>query len=159
MVDILKRQFEPSWVMLEKTIDAWPDELWATADLNEPPAWQVLVHILTGMEYWMQPEPGKYTAPKFDKGVNTNLGEPSEEVLTKKELKEYFNKVRKSIDAYFAQLSEQLLQEASVAYDQWTNLDVIIENIRHAQHHLGQLNARLKTTGHLPVEWAYYNPA
>ena len=159
MVDIIQRQFEPCWRMLEETINNWPEDLWETTDPEEPPAWQVALHILMGMEYWMQPEAGKYKAPKFDKEINPNLGEPSVESLSREEMNAYFRKVQTTVDAFFSKLSDQALKEPASAYDQWTNLDVIIENIRHAQHHLGQLNARLRRIGHLPVEWMYFKPA
>jgi hypothetical protein len=137
---------------------AWPEDQWATAEPGDPPAWQVSVHVLMGLEYWLQPQEAHYKAPDFNKEVNVNLGEASKEILSREDLTVYSKAVRRAVDAYFSELTDDALTKPSKAYPEWTNLDVIIENIRHMQHHLGQLNARLKRTGHLPTEWFYFKP-
>jgi uncharacterized damage-inducible protein DinB len=143
--------------MLTGLISSWPEPQWSFHSGTEAPAWQHFVHILMGIDYWLTTN-GGYTIPEFAKRVNTNLGEPSNEILTREELLEYHRDVEKKTDAYFSHLTDDTLLAPSPVYDQWTQLDVLIEVIRHMQHHIGQLNVLLRQQGHLPHMWDYHEP-
>jgi hypothetical protein len=143
--------------MLGELIAQCPDELWDQAEEWESPAWQQVLHVLMGMEYWMQLSGAEYRPPDFGKPINVNLGEPSENSLSKQETQEYFNKVLAIVNAFFEQMDDQKIMGVSLISEEWSNLDIVIEMIRHNQHHIGQLNNALKNKGMLPVEYKYYN--
>mgnify|MGYP006288943445 CR=1 FL=1 len=143
--------------MLTASIDQWPDDLWDARDGNEAPAWQYFAHILMGIDYWLPSENG-HAIPDFARRVNTNLGEPSHASLTRQEVRDFSLEVGEKVERYFHGLTDEQITAPSPVYDQWTHLDVIVEVIRHTQHHVGQLNLLLSQKGHLPPEWDYHQP-
>jgi len=157
ILPILYRQLTPGLEMLSDIIQQCPDELWDQAEAWESPAWQQLLHILMGMEYWMQLSGSEYRPPDFGKSINYNLGEPSDNSLTKEEMMAYFEEIMQVVNNFFEQMDDQRILSVSLISKDWTNLDIVAEMIRHNQHHIGQLNNALKNKGMLPVEYKYYN--
>ena len=154
---ILYRQMMPGIQMIEELLVQCPDNLWEESEPWESPAWQQVLHILMGMEYWMQLSGTKYGPPDFGKRINYNLGEASENNLSKEEIMEYFNRIMGIVNAFFEQMSDENILSPSIIDKELSNLDIIVEMIRHNQHHIGQLNNALKNKGMLPVEYKYFN--
>lgn len=154
---ILYRQMMPGIQMIEELLIQCPDNLWEESEPWESPVWQQILHILMGMEYWMQLSGTEYRPPDFGKKINYNLGEPSENSLSKEEMLKYFKTVIGIVNAFFEQMGDENILSVSLIDKEWSNLDIIVEMIRHNQHHIGQLNNALKNKGMLPVEYKYYN--
>jgi len=88
--------------------------------------------------------------------VNSVLGEESEGFVEQKDMLGYLDYVSKKSLLLIGSLDEKSTLQPSALYDKWTNLDVILEQIRHIQHHLGYLNRVLLKCNIKPVEWEFF---
>jgi len=141
-----------SFEMLQKIIDNCTEELWFEKQ-HKIAFWRLVFHALSGTHFWMRIHnvpfkeiiPGKNLYPDFD-------GEP-EQILQKDELKVYGKNVKTGCEEYFKTLNDSLLCRKSAIYDSYTNMDVILVQIRHIQYHTGQCNTILKQKGIETVKW------
>lgn len=153
--EILLRQFKPSFRMIENIINSCPKSLWAQRNID-PPIWQQVYHALYGVDYWFSESKNAFAAPKFNDDVNSVLGEDSKGFIAQDEMLEYLNFVANKVDKFIGSLEEGNVTTPSALYVKWTNLDVIMEQVRHLQHHLGYLNRVLLKCKIKPVEWEFY---
>ena len=84
------------------------------------------------------------------------LGEESKEFISQNDMVDYRAFVEKKAVDFIKGLEEAEFTAASKLYPKWTNLDVILEQIRHFQHHLGYLNRVLLKCKISPIEWEYF---
>ena len=94
--------------------------------------------------------------PEFGDEVNSVLGEESKGFIEQKDMMDYLIFVQEKVDSYLLTMDESKLSGANNLYGKWTNLDVIMEQIRHLQHHLGYLNRVLLKCKIKPVEWEFF---
>ena len=85
------------------------------------------------------------------KATELEEAEPEEPVLEESE-----TIIEEKSDSFISNLDCDFVSGPSPIYPKWTNLDVIIEQIRHLQHHLGYLNRVLLKCKLEPVEWEMY---
>jgi len=152
---ILSRQTKPAFRMLAKIIELCPKSLWAQRNID-PPIWQQIYHILYALDYWFSHSKASFKQPVFEDDVNPVLGEESKGFIEQSEMIEYLKYVKKKSDDYISNLNPESVSGPSPIYPKWTNLDVIIEQIRHFQHHIGYLNRTLLKCKLEPVEWEMY---
>jgi len=152
---ILLRQIKPAFKMISKIIETCPKAIWAQRNID-PPIWQQVYHVLYGMDYWFSESKESFIPPAFKKEVNSVLGEESPGFIEQEDMVEYLNFVEEKAEKFISTLSETEVIAASKIYAKWTNLDVILEQIRHLQHHLGYLNRVLLKCKIKPVEWEFY---
>ena len=153
--DILIRQFKPSFKMISSIIQSCPKSIWAQKNID-PPIWQQIYHALYGIDYWFSESKDSFIKPEFDAEVNSVLGEESKGFIEQKDMMGYLNYVEQKVDEFMGKMDETKLGAANNLYRKWTNLDVIMEQIRHLQHHLGYLNRVLLKCKIKPIEWAYF---
>ena len=153
--EILKRQFQPSFRMIAKIINSCPKSIWAQKNID-PPIWQQVYHVLYGIDYWFSESKDKFAPPDFDENVHAVLGEASEGFIEQEDIKEYLEYVEKKVLKFISGLDENSITAPSKLYAKWTNLDVVLEQIRHFQHHLGYLNRVLLKCKIEPVEWEFF---
>ena len=153
--EILARQIKPSFRMIEKVINACPKSIWAQKNID-PPIWQQVYHILYGLDYWFSATKESFEAPKFRNEVNSVLGEDSDGFIDQEEIMDYKRYVAEKVELFISGMNDEALSGASKLYEKWTNLDVILEQMRHFQHHLGYLNRVLLKCKISPIEWEYF---
>lgn len=153
--EILNRQLKPSFKMIANIIDISPKSIWAQRNIN-PPIWQQVYHVLYGMDYWFSESKETFVPPKFKEEVNSVLGEESKGFIDQEDMKEYLKFVSGKADGFIENLDKESILGPSSLYAKWTNLDVIMEQLRHLQHHLGYLNRVLLKCKIEPVEWEFY---
>ena len=112
--------------------------------------------MLYGIDYWFSESKESFIKPKFGNEVNSALGEESKGFIEQKDMLEYLTFVQEKVDRYLLGMDESQLAVANNLYKKWTNLDVIMEQVRHLQHHLGYLNRVLLKCKIKPVEWEFY---
>ena len=151
----MSRQIKPSFRMIEKVIIACPKSIWAQKNID-PPIWQQVYHILYGLDYWFSATKESFEAPKFRNEVNSVLGEDSDGFIDQEEIMDYQRYVAEKVELFISSMNDEALSGASKLYEKWTNLDVILEQMRHFQHHLGYLNRVLLKCKISPIEWEYY---
>ena len=153
--EILIRQLKPSFKMIEKVIENCPKAIWAQRNID-PPIWQQIYHVLYGLDYWFSASKESFTPPAFKHEVNSVLGEESKGFIEQEDMAGYLNYVADKSEQFIISLNEAMVTSPSKIYRKWTNLDVILEQTRHLQHHLGYLNRVLLKCKIKPVEWEFY---
>jgi len=153
--EILIRQFKPSFKMIEKVIKSCTKSIWAQRNI-EPPIWQQVYHALYGIDYWFSVSKEAFMPPEFKSEVNSVLGEESKGFIEQEDMLDYLSYVEGKTEKFIKNLDETKVTSPSNLYSKWTNLDVILEQIRHLQHHLGYLNRVLLKCKIKPVEWEFY---
>ena len=151
-VEILRRQFNPSFQMLGNLIEACPDALW-TSRASGNPFWQQIAHALIGIQFWFRDAEEKFVAPDFGQGPIADLDVKPVFQLSKHEIWEYMEVVAKRVDAFFKRMSNATLLKVSSIYDKCTNADIIMMQIRHVQHHVGYCNSLLHSNKVGTIKW------
>lgn len=152
---ILLRQIAPSFRMVENAIMVCPKALWAQRNID-PPIWQQIYHALYGIDYWFSKSKEAFIPPQFNAAVNSVLGEETTGFIEQEDLLGYMQYVEKKAVDFISSLDGSLISAPSPIYPKWTNLDVILEQFRHLQHHLGYLNRVLLKCKLKPVEWEMF---
>lgn len=153
--EVLIRQLKPSFKMIEKIIEGCPKAIWAQRNID-PPIWQQIYHVLYGIDYWFSESKESFVSPKFKSNVNSVLGEESKGFIEQEDMKGYLLYVADKANKFILSLNEFKVISPSNLYKKWTNLDVVMEQVRHLQHHLGYLNRVLLKCRIKPVEWEFY---
>ena len=158
MVDVLRRHLEPTLEMLRQTIHACPDALWDARD-DGPPFWQFAYHALAGVDFWLSDSPQAFAFPSFHtREALIESGETPAEALPRQQIEAYLEQVTAKSRALLDRLTPAaLLQETEFAGRPWTTADRILLQIRHVQHHVGQLNAALKRAVGGAPGWVGFN--
>lgn len=155
MLNLLKQslwnQFGASIDMVENAISHCPDEL---LESNKRLFYNIY-HTLIFLDYYMTIPPKDFTSP-----LPFTLKEPEEipeEALddvipdrfyTKTELLDYLQSRRKKAYEIISNLTEKDLSERFIEEfkdgKNYSFLEILIYNMRHVQHHAGQLNMILR---------------
>ena len=153
--EILIRQFKPSFKMIENIIKSCSKSIWAQRNI-EPPIWQQVYHVLYGIDYWFSETKEAFVPPDFKSDVNSVLGEESQGFIEQEDMLGYLQYVEKKADNFIRSLDEKKVTSPSKLYTTSTSLDVVLDQIRHFQHHLGYLIRVLLKCKIKPVEWEFY---
>lgn len=154
--EIFLRQMTPSFVMIKKMIANCPKSIWAQRNIS-PPVWQQIYHVLYGLDYWFSVSKKDFVAPQFGEEVNSVLGEESKGIIDQEEMIGYLDYVQNKVFSFISSINDQSIKQPSQMYKRWTNLDVILEQLRHLQHHLGYLNRVLLKCKISPAEWEFFD--
>ena len=155
LTQILLRQLQPSFRMLEKVVAVCPKSLWAQKNID-PPIWQQIYHVLYALDYWFSESKEAFKAPVFKDEVNSVLGEESKGFIDQEDMVGYLQFVEKKTMKFLNEMTEKDLTDPSSLYQKWSNLDVVLEQLRHLQHHLGYLNRVLLKCKLQPVDWDFF---
>ena len=150
----LRRQFGAAIDMLENAIVACPDEVWGDRS-RTPEFWYVVYHTLFfldlylsgSQEGWMPPAP-------FNLDELDPAGILPERVYTKDELLRYLEhgraRCRATIDAL---TDERAAERCAIPWLDVSFAELILDNLRHVQHHAAQLNLILRQTTDSAPRW------
>lgn len=150
---VAERQFMPSFEMLQQQIEKCPEELWTNSEQG-PPLWLQLYHVLFGVQVWFG-ETREYTYPDFGKPVTPVFEDEQGDFLSRDELAEYAEKIKLQAEAFFAKGGEHMLS-ASLIFDRFTNLDAVLEQLRHITYHVARINGLFREKGVKPVGYKYF---
>ncbi|MHC4778746.1 MAG: DinB family protein [Planctomycetota bacterium] len=155
----ISSQYRASLKMLRKAVEACPAELWADEKYGNR-FWHIAYHTLFYTHLYLQQEeadfvPWEKTRPNhqfmgplpWPPHDLPEIGEP----YTKEELLQY-------CDLCHEQVGERLeaLDPEGPSGFEWipmNKLELQFYNVRHVQHHAGQLIERLRTVTGKGVEW------
>jgi hypothetical protein len=159
---ILARQFGATAQMLHESIESCPEEVW-TKGLGGAPFWHLSYHTIFFLDFYLHKREADFTPAPFHRKNSWFLAtgrdasersEPSGEPYSKATLLEYLQQVRKRAQPILAELTEDDLTAPSPV--PWYTIqrgEFLLNNMRHAQHHIGQLNMILRAHGVRPPEW------
>jgi hypothetical protein len=151
----IARQYHASLAMLRKAIEVCPDELWFDGSYKNP-FWHIAYHTLFYAHLYLQVTMDSFTPwPKHREGARQLGATPVEELVklayTKTELLEYCEFC--STEAAARLVETQLEAESGFYWLPFQKLELHLYNIRHIQHHTGQLAERLRVVSDIGLRW------
>ena len=144
---IIWRQFGAAIDMLEKALLACPEELWSNRT-RRPEFWYIAYHTLFWLDFYLSESVEGFTPPNpFTLDELDPSGRLPSRVYTKEELLTYLEHGRKKCQTTIANLTDekahQLFRYGRIELN---FAELLLYNMRHVQHHAGQLNLLLRQT-------------
>ncbi len=152
--NILWQQFGAAIDMLENAMRACPESVWGNRSLL-PEFWYTAFHTLFYLDLYLSDSVSGFTPPPpFTLDELDERGILPERVYTKEELQRYLEHGRTKCRARIAALTDA---EANLRCGfEWLDLSVaemLLYNLRHVQHHAGQLNVILRQKAGTVPRW------
>lgn len=150
----LWQQFGGAVDMLENAMRACPEDLWGDRS-KQPEFWYVTYHTLFfldlylsgSLEGWAPPAP--FTLEELDPA-----GVLPERVYTKAELLAYLEHGRQKCRTTILQLTdEQADRRCAFPWGELSFAGLLLDNMRHVQHHAAQLNLILRQQTDSAPRW------
>lgn len=144
-------QFGASIAMLENAIQTCSDSLWE----KETTFSQLAYHTLFFLDYYLTVQPVGFAPPAPFRHSEFE-DEPYEEIFKKQEILKYLNFCKGKLELLLENWSDEL------ALSRWINesktmdysiIEILMYNLRHVQHHVGQLNRMLRQNGLDAPDW------
>jgi uncharacterized damage-inducible protein DinB len=117
----------------------------------QPQFWQEVYHTLYYLDFYFGYN-WKKKPERFD--CEENLGKVPETILSKEELQNYLEEMRKKCSNVLGSLTKEDLVGTNSYF--WTGATLshkLVYNIRHSQHHVGKINLLLSTNGIEAAKW------
>jgi hypothetical protein len=139
------QQFGAAIEMLENAIIACSQDLWGDRS-QRPEFWYVTFHTLFFLDLYLSDSDKGFEPPApFTLDEMDERGLLPDRVYTKEELRTYLEHGRKKCRATIAAMTEERANQRC-GFD-WLDISVagmLLYNMRHVQHHAGQLNLILR---------------
>jgi uncharacterized damage-inducible protein DinB len=149
---ILGRQLGAAADMLENAITACPDELWD--DGSGPYAfWCVAFHALFWLDLYLGGSVEGYAPPApFALDELDPAGRVAERPYTRGELRDYLGHCRRHLaDVIGSLTADAAARRCRFRWGEVSYAELLLYNLRHVQHHVGQLNRTIReATGRAP---------
>jgi hypothetical protein len=151
---MLARQFGATAQMLQEAITSCPERLWTTGS-GGTEFLRLAYHTIFFLDFYLHRREADFSPPPCHREDAWDLeAKPAGEPYSKTTLLEYLYQVRKRAQAILADLAEDDLTAPSPV--PWYTIqrgEFLLNSLRHAQHHVGQLNLILKANGETPSRW------
>lgn len=151
---MLRRQFDAAIDMLENAMLACPETLWGDRS-RRPEFWYVAYHTLFYLELYSHGTvEGFAPPPPFTLDELDPAGVLPPRVYSKPELLAYLRVGRERARAAVAALTgETAARPCRIPWLQLTEGELILDNLRHVQHHAAQLNLILRQVTSGAPDW------
>ncbi len=152
---VILSQFDASLLMLRDCIKRCPDAHWGMP-IGKYPFWQVAYHTLCFGEWYLAKDGAKWKPDERPKGRHPKgMAELRDEypsrAFSKKELLAYVNDCRKSLAAQVkSETPRSLAGPGGSTWLKVSRAELYVYNLRHIQHHVGQLSAALRRVDERP---------
>ena len=142
---VLWRQFGAAIDMLENAVRACPDDLWSDRS-QRPEYWYVVYHTLFFLDLYLSGSVAGFAPPApFTLDELDPAGIMPERVYMKDELQSYLEHGRRKCRATLAALTdEQAERRCAFSWGEMSFAELLLDNMRHVQHHAAQLNLILR---------------
>jgi uncharacterized damage-inducible protein DinB len=149
----LHQQYDAAITMLENAVKACPEWLWDNNDKG-PAFWQVLYHTTYYLDlYFSEFDETLSTSPKHD-GTAHRLETVPERTRSKVELLELLSGARLKCLSVLDALNQTYLERSTpFEWQSFNRANLVLDNLRHVQHHVGQLALLLRREANLDLEW------
>ncbi len=142
---IIWQQFGASIDMLENAMRACPEDLWGDRS-QRPEFWYVVFHTLFFLDLYLSDSDAGFSPPApFTLDELDERGLLPERAYAKQELQKYLEHGREKCRVTIAAMSQERANRRC-GFD-WLDISVeesLLYNMRHVQHHAGQLNLILR---------------
>jgi hypothetical protein len=147
-------QFGAAIDMLDNAMRECPEAVWSDRARN-PEFWYVAYHTLFWLDFYLNDSPEGFAPPApFDLAELDPAGLLPPRVYTQDELRNYLQfcreKCRKTMDSL---TDEKAREEHVFGKANFTRLELHVYNLRHVQHHAGQLHLLLRQTIDSAPRW------
>jgi hypothetical protein len=159
--EIIRSQYQAALEMLKQAIIQCPEDLWADSQARNQ-FWQIAYHALFYTHLYLQPAEQDFSpwelhydgAHRFTpiQAGEGNMGR----VIKKEELLGYLEFCQQEIDAKVAGLN--LEADSGFSWIPFNKHELQYYNIRHLQHHTGELSERLGTLAGIDINWVGMMP-
>jgi hypothetical protein len=149
MIDYLKTiltgQFEAALCMLNDCIRKCPPEHWEGKIANDTFR-QITYHTLFFVDLYLSPNEAAFTLRELhERGGDERSNTKASTGLTKEESLAYLAICReKALATLTAETPESLQRESGFSWIPFSRGELHLSNLRHVQHHTGQLSAYLR---------------
>lgn len=142
---ILWQQFGAALDMLENATLACPEGLWSDRS-ERPEFWYVVYHTLFFLDLYLSGSVEGFSPPApFTLDEMDPRGLMPERVYRKEELHSYLKHGREKCRAVIEALTHEKARErCRFGWGEVSFLELLLYNMRHVQHHAGQLNLILR---------------
>ena len=153
------RQYRASLTMLGQAIELCPESLWLASEYPNR-YWHIAYHALFYTHLYLQPSEAEYRAWARHRQDSQYLGARPwarhekvkvEPPYTKAEVLEYHEFCRAEAEARVPAI--ELAAPSGFHWLPFNKLELQFYNIRHLQHHTGQLADRLRSMVNVGVGW------
>jgi hypothetical protein len=157
---ILKSQYHAALAMLEQAIDRCPETLWCVP-ANPNPFWHVAYHALFCTHMYLQVDEASFHPWDHHRDEyqflgpmpwpphrSPNIGQP----YAKAEVLAYLGFCNALVDPAIEKLDMEA-SESGFSWYKMSKLEHQIVNLRHLQHHAGQLADRLRQNAGMGIDW------
>jgi hypothetical protein len=157
----LKSQYYASLAMLQEAIDACPTGLW-TSDRYVNQFWQIAYHTLYYTHLYLQPSeadfvPWEHHRPGYHRFESAADGAPVLSPYSAKEVRSYCLRCQNLIDSAVDRL-DLTAPTSGFSWYRMSKLEHQLLNLRHIQHHTGQLADRLRRETNKGIAWVGEGP-
>ena len=139
---------------LDNVIEACPNELWGDRS-KQPEFWYVAYHTVYFLDFYWFGTKDRFTPRE---GYTLSELDPSgvlpDRVYSKAELREYLADCRTKYQTLIENMTDESAQKLTEFW--WPDMSVaelLIQTIRHLQHHAAQLNLILRRETDAPAPW------
>jgi hypothetical protein len=148
------RQFGASIEMLENAIRACPEKLWGDRS-QRPEFWYTAFHTLFFLDLYLSDSDAGFSPPApFTLDEMDERGILPERVYSKEELLTYLAYGRAKCRTTIAAMTdEHARQRCGFEWLDISVLEILLYNMRHIQHHTGQLNVILRQNVDAAPRW------
>lgn len=155
MIELLRTtltgQFEASLSMLNDCIQKCPPEHW-DGKIAKYAFWHVTYHTLCYADLYLSPGEKSFPFREIHpRGWSEFKDEYPSRRFEQRELSDYLAVCRrKAVETIAAETPESLSGESGFSWLPFSRAEAHLYNIRHVQHHAGQLSASLRKIGAEP---------
>ena len=158
-IEIIQSQYHAALEMLKQAITLCPDELW-NEETHENRFWHISYHVLFYTHLYLQDREEDFVPWSKHQDESQFLGllpwpphaEPkAAEPYSKEAVLEYLELSRNGVDDRVTSLD--LDAPSGFPWLPFGKMELQLYNLRHIQHHVGQLADRLRTEKGISIDW------
>lgn len=151
----LESQFFATIDTLENAIRACPPGIWVDgATPVERQFWYLAYHTIFWLDRYFSPSPDEHMPPKpYTMSELDPKGSYPDHPYTPAQLLEYLEYCRAKVRSRLAALDDAAAAAPSTFRPELSELEFVMYQMRHNQHHAAQLNLILRQGGTEPPRW------
>jgi hypothetical protein len=159
------RQVGAAFEMLEHVIDNANDTTW-TARISNMPFWQICYHVLWFTDFYFHANEATFRPQGFDmEGIHNYWIKPDSQMIENQKQPISKSSMR-TYCKYVKQKANQFIQSINVTYFttpspfEWhgfPKIDLVDYNLRHLQHHVGQLDIVIRREQDIGNPWIMFD--
>jgi hypothetical protein len=161
--EMIGRQFAAAIQILRLAVEACPEELWDDRTEGSP-FWHLAYHALYFTDFYLSKDENAFRPMAFHEDKANFLpgdyqdfagivGTP-EKAFTREQLLEYADHcLGKCLETFEALTEERALERCGFWWYELNVGEFLLHNLRHAQHHAGQLALLLRRRADIGIDW------